>query len=102
MRQWHRYWRSGEVLVDIFDIDYDTYIAEVSTPQGSRVEGGALDPDHPADRTLRGLQEAAEVLIDLAGEPDGPDGMPAEDINIQKYARFCPRGWPIVKKGSNL
>jgi hypothetical protein len=89
---------SGDVAVNIFDIDWDTYIAEVTTPDGARIEAASLDPDRPADVTARGLDEAAGYLISLAQEPDDPQGRPAPDIRVEEHAELDAEGWPIVRR----
>lgn len=89
---------SGDVAVNIFDIDYDTYIAEVTTPDGARIEAVCLDPDRPANATAKGIDEAAGYLISLAQEPDDPQGLPAVDIHVAKHADFDAEGWPIVRR----
>jgi hypothetical protein len=103
---------SGEIVVEITDIDRDSYIGVVTTPEGSRQVAASQpseDPfaEEPADTTPEGIDTAAYLLIDMASESDS-DGETENlvsildedepDIRTAYYRAADEKGFTVVAR----
>lgn len=89
---------SGRVVIEFYDVDRDTYIGSVTTPNGTRHEAALLVPDEKADRSPRAFDMAAVVFLGIAQEWDNPDGSPAIFLDIPYFAERDDNGEYLIAR----